>query len=198
MSFDLVHDMQTSYRKVIDSMSRPGLITNLCEEADKWDGDFPCFPATLTIARLLLDSEVSFKVFTEKEADLNNLFNQLTFSKAAETDQADYIFVLQDARHGDLRNAIEKAKNGSLNDPHHSATIVIETGGISGENELKLMGPGIKGENFVKVQTSLDWMDIREERNAEYPLGIDLIFVDVDHHLLCLPRTVRVMKEETR
>ncbi|MCR8630287.1 phosphonate C-P lyase system protein PhnH [Paenibacillus radicis (ex Xue et al. 2023)] len=196
MKLDLVHDIQTAYRKLLDSMSRPGWITDLSEEANNLDTDTICLPASLLLALMLLDTEVSFKVVSEREAQVTHLFNQLTYAKTAETDQADYIFVLSDSAPGDLAHALETAKIGDLIDPHHSATLIVETDGISSDAEFKLTGPGIKDAALVQVKTKDDWMEIRAERNAEYPLGLDLIFIDAGHRLLCLPRTTQVRKEE--
>ncbi|MFM1652173.1 phosphonate C-P lyase system protein PhnH [Brevibacillus sp. B_LB10_24] len=198
MKLDLVHDIQTSYRKVIDSMSRPGLISDLSAEAGKLDGDAGCFPSTMIIARMLLDTEVTFKVFSEKEARVTHLFNQLTYAKAVEAERADFIFVLQDAASDDLRNALQRAKIGELVDPHQSATVIVETEAVSGDKALRLTGPGIHAESFVQVKASADWIHIREEKNAEYPRGIDLIFIDKSHRLLCLARTTQIRKEEVR
>ncbi|MFD0681907.1 MULTISPECIES: phosphonate C-P lyase system protein PhnH [unclassified Paenibacillus] len=196
MKLDLVHDIQTAYRKLLDSMSRPGRIADLSEEANNLDTDTICLPASQLLALMLLDTEVSFKVVSEREAHVTHLFNQLTYAKTAETDQADYIFVLSDAAPGDLALALETAKIGDLIDPHHSATLIVETDGISSDAEFKLTGPGIQDSVLAQVKTKDDWMEIRAERNAEYPLGLDLIFIDASHHLFCLPRTTQVRKEE--
>jgi alpha-D-ribose 1-methylphosphonate 5-triphosphate synthase subunit PhnH len=198
MKLDLVHDIQTAYRKMIDSMSRPGLISDLREEAVKLDKSEGCFPATLLTAMMLLDTEVTFKVVSEREAEVARMFNQLTYAKAAEVHQADFIFVLQDAAPGALRSALEKANIGELVNPHLSATIVVEMNGASGHEALRLTGPGIQEMSFVQLAAGMDWVDIRAERNIEYPLGIDLMFVDADHHVLCLPRTTQVLKEAAR
>ncbi|WP_409342840.1 phosphonate C-P lyase system protein PhnH [Paenibacillus sp. MBLB4367] len=200
MKLDLVHDIQTSYRKVVDAMSRPGVIADLAEEAGKLGKDAGCFPSTLLIAMMLLDTEVSFKVISAKEAEVTHLFNQLTYARAAEAEQADYVFVLQDAASDDLRSALEGAKIGDLLDPHHSATVVVESESLTGtgEDALRLTGPGIEDACFAQVNMQADWVEIRAERNAEYPLGIDLLFVDTDHRLLCLPRTTQVSKGEVK
>ncbi|NRF94606.1 phosphonate C-P lyase system protein PhnH [Paenibacillus frigoriresistens] len=195
MKLDLVHDIQTSYRKVVDSMSRPGLISDLSEEVEKLDMDAGCFPSTLVLAMMLLDTEVTFKVFSEKGDQVTHLFRQLTYAKTAETDQADFIFILQDAAVGDLQNVLDKAKIGTLIDPHDSATIIVESVGLSEDTSLRLMGPGIEHAAFAQILLNVDWMELREERNAEFPLGLDLIFIDSANHLLCLPRTTQITKE---
>ncbi|WP_416827532.1 phosphonate C-P lyase system protein PhnH [Ectobacillus polymachus] len=192
---DAVHDIQTSYRKVIDSMARPGSISNLVDEVKKWEGVSPCFPSTLLLARMLLDTEVSFKVFSNQERPITRFLHQLTYAKAVDTKHADFIFLLDDAPSGSLQLAVQEAKIGELMNPHTSATIIVETNALSNEAVLSLRGPGIQEVSFVKVDVSEEWIAIRTDKNKEYPLGIDLIFVDREHQLLCLPRTTQVIKE---
>lgn len=198
MKLDLVHDIQKAYRKVVDSMSRPGLIGNLAEEALKVDLEIGCFPSTVVLALMLLDTEVTFKVFSEREAEIAKWFNQITYAKSAEAEKADYIFVLNDAVPHGLEHALQLAKTGDLVNPHESATIIVETVGVRHGDAFILTGPGIAGERRVTVEAPGNWVKIRAEKNAEYPMGIDLIFLDPGHHLLCLPRTTQIRKRAVR
>lgn len=75
MKLDLIYDIQRAYRKVVDSMSKPGLITNLKDEAAKVDLEAGCFPSTLVLAAMLLDTEVTFKVVSEREHSCNKEFS---------------------------------------------------------------------------------------------------------------------------
>lgn len=200
MKLDLVHDIQSAYRKLLDSLSRPGMISDLSVEAEKLepDEDSLCLPATLVLAQMLLDTEVTFKVFSEREARVTHGFSRLTYAHEAEAGEADFIFVLNDAAPGDLTRALEVAKIGDLMDPHHSAILIIETNGLTGGSKLLLTGPGIRTTAGAEVVSQEDWVRVRAEKNAEYPMGLDLIFVDADHRLLALPRTTQVAQEEVR
>ncbi|MDF2837676.1 MAG: phosphonate lyase system protein PhnH [Paenibacillus sp.] len=195
MKLDQVHDIQTAYRKVIDSMSRPGTVSVLSEEAGKLERDESFLPSTLVLAKMVLDTEVTFKVFSGREAEAAHTLGQLTYAREAEASEADYIFVLLDAAPGDLLRAIEAAKIGELGDPHFSATLIIETAGLSGGEKLQLTGPGIRDFAHAEPHTGDDWIESRAGRNAEFPLGLDLIFVDADHRLLALPRTTQIARE---
>lgn len=194
MTFNLVHDVQTAYRKVIDSMSRPGKITNLEEEASKADFHTGCYPSTEVLALMLLDTEVTFKVFSAKEDHITGLINQFTYAKAAEADQADFIFLLKDCNQQHLETAIRSAKIGSLMNPHESATIIIETSSIQEGIDLVLTGPGIETGHMVSISSVDTWLEIRNEKNKEFPLGIDIIITDANHSILCLPRTTQIRK----
>ncbi|MEC0231804.1 phosphonate C-P lyase system protein PhnH [Paenibacillus alba] len=198
MKLDLVHDVQRAYRKLVDSLSRPGIVSDLTEEAGKLETGNGCLPATWIMAEMLLDTEVSFKVFSERETQVTQWFKQTSYAREAEVGEADYIFVLRDAQPDDLLQALQAAKIGDLRDPHFSATLIIETDSLYGGTKLRLSGPGIQSFSSAEMLLGGNWMDARAERNAEYPLGLDCILVDASHRLLALPRTTQVQVEEDK
>ena len=197
MELDLVHDIQAAYRKTIDSMSRPGLISNISSQAEKLSLKIGCFDATLLLVFMFFDIEITFKVCSEREQEIAQIINQLTYAKTAELENADFILVLHDARPQDLERALRAAWPGKLLDPHKGAAIIFEADAVTNDRDLVLTGPGIAKENRIKVQTTESWVDIRAEINCEYPLGIELIITDRDDNLLCLPRTTQIARQVT-
>ncbi|SPF37586.1 Phosphonate C-P lyase system protein PhnH [Candidatus Desulfosporosinus infrequens] len=195
MKLDLVHDMQKAYRKTLASMSRPGLISNFRNQADKIDLEIGCFDATLVLVLMLFNTEVKYKVYSQCEVEMTKVINQLTYARATETEQADYILILKDARLEDLEKAFRAAYPGDLRDPHKAATIIIETNSVSNDRDLTLTGPGIEKENFIKVTIADKWLVLRADKNSEFPMGIDLIFTDSLDNILCLPRTIQISKQ---
>ncbi|MHB8125535.1 MAG: phosphonate C-P lyase system protein PhnH [Desulfitobacteriaceae bacterium] len=195
MKLNLVHDLQAAYRKTVDSMSRPGLINSIRDQADKVSMEIDCFDSTLIMVLMLFDTETKFKVCSEYEAEITKLINQLTYAKATEAESAAFILLLNDAKPEDMERALRMASIGDLLNPHKSATIIVEADSLSNDRELILTGPGIAGESYVKVQTTSNWVDIRTEKNSEYPLGIDLILTDQNANILCLPRTTQITKQ---
>lgn len=195
--FDLVHDIQIAYRKVVDSMSRPGMISNLSEEADNAAFQTGCFPSTEILALMLLDTEVTFKVMSKREEKISSLINQLTYAKTAEADRANFIFLLKDCEQEQLKAALQSAKTGSLVNPHESAIVIIETESVSTGTGLTLTGPGIETEQAANITAADTWLDIRSEKNREYPMGIEIILTDASHSILCLPRTTKIRKRVT-
>ncbi|SFG83149.1 alpha-D-ribose 1-methylphosphonate 5-triphosphate synthase subunit PhnH [Desulfotomaculum arcticum] len=194
MKLDLVHDIQRVYRKTVDAMSRPGLIVNIKDQAEKVDLEVGCFKSTVLLAMMLLDTETTFKVVSEREAEIAKFINHLTYAKGAETQSAGFILVLHDAKPLSLEETLKTACPGDLVDPHQSATIIVEADNLGYDGDLLLTGPGIDGERWIKVQTAGSWVDIRAEKNSEYPLGIDLIFTDANDNVLCIPRTTQITK----
>ena len=192
MSLDLVHDIQGVYRKVLNSMARPGAIESIIEETNKVDINIDCYKSTFLMMLMLLDGEVSFNVISNKSMDITSLVSQITYSKVKPIEEADYIFIMNDAISASLEEGFKRAKIGSLINPNKSATIIAELDDIGSGKELILKGPGIKEESKVSVKGNLAWVDVRAERNEEYPLGVDSIFVDDNGNLICLPRTTQI------
>ncbi len=194
VKLDIVHDLQAVYRKLVNALARPGRLADLTKEAAviREDGNKECPASMLLIALTLFDQEVTFKVISDKEETITKIINQLTYAKSVEVEEADYILILQDAETGVLNKAIESAKPGTLKDPHSSATIIIEVNKITDEPALELKGPGIKTTEFVHVELKEKWVEARQMKNKEYPLGIDLMFVDQNDQLLSVPRTTQI------
>ena len=194
MQLDLVHDIQAVYRKTVDSMARPGLITNIHEQAAKLSLSTGAFNSSLILALMLFDTETKFKVYSLQETEITKWINQLTYAKAVEPEEADYILVTSQVDAQEFAEALERAYPGDLLNPHRSATVIVEADSLSNERDLTLSGPGIAAERPVQVKRSGAWVDIRAQKNSEYPMGIDLIFVDPADNILCLPRTTIITR----
>ncbi|GIN63580.1 phosphonate C-P lyase system protein PhnH [Robertmurraya siralis] len=190
MKLDMVHDIQTVYRKLVDAMARPGQLADLSKEAALIEENEA--RPFLLLAFTLFDQEVTFKVFSKREAAISKLIHQYTNARPAAIEEADYIFVLADAEKTALKGAIERAKHGTLKNPHDSATIFAEVDEITNTSTLKLTGPGIQSEEQVHVETESEWLAERQVKNKEYPLGVDLMFIDRRQQLLALPRTTQI------
>jgi alpha-D-ribose 1-methylphosphonate 5-triphosphate synthase subunit PhnH len=195
MKLDLVHDIQKCYRKVLNCMARPGVIESIEEVSKKVDMNIEFFKSTLVIMFMLLDAEVTFKIISKNEIELTNIVNQLTYAKAADVDKADFVFILKDAESQDMGQAFKNAKSGDLINPHKSATIIVEVEEVSNDKELILKGPGIEEANYVKISAFGNWIEEREKKNIEYPLGVDTIFIDKGSNILCLPRTTQIFNQ---
>jgi alpha-D-ribose 1-methylphosphonate 5-triphosphate synthase subunit PhnH len=191
MEIDIVHDMQESYRKLLYSMSRPGIISALTQKKEPW---IPCHPGTFLTALTLLDAEVSFHVVADKQ-NLGNILSEYTFARWESVEKADYIFVPNGTEEAEMIGAMKESKIGNLLDPQLSATWIIETDEIVEDGALTLTGPGIKDETPLHIQKSDLFWKMREEKIKEYPLGIDLIFTDTNSKLVCIPRTTNVKVE---
>lgn len=202
MQLDMIHDIQSVYRKVLSTMSRPGTVESLNKEVLKVDMDVNCYKSTFLIMNMLLDREVSFSIVSKESVQLSNLISQMTYAEVKPIEEADYIFVLRDECDEALGEIIENAKISDLIDPNKSATIISEFDEINVYDEkikerlnLIFKGPGIKEIQEVNISGNIEWVNKRREKNEEYPLGIDLICVDKNENVLSIPRTTDIQNK---
>jgi alpha-D-ribose 1-methylphosphonate 5-triphosphate synthase subunit PhnH len=197
-AYDEVFDAQAHYRELLDAMARPGKINRLKH--------VPLSPAggldlgSACIALTLLGPEIAFSVMGYEHAAAKYIRNN-TGAKESHPEAANFIFTTA----GLSTLAIRCAAAGNLLYPETSATLVIAVRKFStdedGELKLALSGPGIESETIVFVD---GWdqsaLESRAEKNAEYPLGVDLILVAAaaecsEPAVLCLPRTTTVIAQ---
>ncbi|MDD2971443.1 MAG: phosphonate C-P lyase system protein PhnH [Lachnospiraceae bacterium] len=186
-NFDEVYDSQKVFRIILEAMSNPARKISVKEWADKLYGENPVL---LTVAMTLLDNEVSFN--TCKDEALSAQISLLTHARETKEEDADYLFV-SDSRK--LSKVIEKAKSGTLADPHRCATIIALQEDTD-ECCLKLYGAGQPG--IVEFHTSGTVRQAilqRDRQLYEYPEGIDFIFVSKEGNLFCIPR-LTLMEEK--
>lgn len=191
MSAEAVHTTQETYRKLLDSMSRPGKISVLKGNMEHW---IPCHHATYLTALTLFDAEVSFHVVGDAN-DLAIVLSELTFAKHVPAEDADYIIIPLETEEAEVFAAMKKCRIGNLVNPQTSATLLVEQDRISNDKKIVLTGPGIKERTYLDVDVSEKFWEKREEEIKEYPLGIDLIFTDCDAKLACIPRTTNVHRK---
>jgi len=177
-------------------MSRPGTIKSIVEVSERLERKEFCQNATFLSALTLLDAEVRFHVVSENAASIEELFSAYTMSKATNLQEADYIFIMEEAEEQFIRDVFTKAKKGTLTNPQQSATVIIETEMLSNEHQLTLEGPGIANTESVEIAESEYWLTVRKEVNNEYPLGVDMILIDRNSNIMCLPRTTIIHDSE--
>lgn len=201
MNFNMVHDTQTVYRKILNCLARPGTTENITTESTRLNLELPLSKNLMAMAFTLLDSEVSFAAITTAQMAVERRIQQLTYAKKTTVAQADYIFITQETSAATIHQVITDAKNGTLLNPHAAATLIVEVPELferPNAESLLIKGPGIKGEKEFTVAGCNDWLQARETKNAEFPLGIDMFFVDTAGNILALPRTTRIFDQEER
>ncbi|MDO7487820.1 phosphonate C-P lyase system protein PhnH [Peribacillus frigoritolerans] len=164
MNLDVVHDIQTVYRKLVTATSRPGTLVVMEREARTLDVQMECLSSTILLARTILDPEVSFKVISKAEGAVTRMINQLTYSKPVDLPEADFIFILHDASDEQIKEALNKAKVGNLLNPHESAMIILEVPDVTKGDAMILSGPGIQEESFMSLPNVSAWLGARNEK----------------------------------
>ena len=192
MKFDMVFDVQKGFRKVVEAFSYPGDIVSLKDEIQYLDMDWSCYPSTILLMYMLLDTDTSFAI-DSKDEKLAIQFSKMTYGKKLAMDQAAFVFVTRNHTE-QLSDIIDQAYCGTLEDPHQGATLIVECDRLLKDGSLCLSGCGILGEKQVQVKLEDEWVEAREEKNHEFPLGIDMILTDAFGNVMALPRTTRIRK----
>lgn len=189
--FDHVHDVQSMYRSVLDSMSKPGRVNNISEELNRVDtyADIP--KEIMGMAYLLLNTESSFYIQSDEKQSYIKLH---TYARPVEWTEADYVFVdKSEISEEDMIKVVDEVKRGDLEDPHRGATIIIKTDELTEGQRYRITGPGIKGYHEMSLGGMTDdFVQARSRANYEYPMGVDMIVIDREGKLMALPRTTKI------
>lgn len=164
---------QRTFRQIMNSFARPGVIETLEGEA-----------MLLTLATLL-DGATSL-------ADLDGLVSAPDLARleatAAKAEQARFVLT-----HGETAPAF-KPSFGTLASPDMGATILLKIQAIGHGNKLILSGPGIDGTCEVAVAgLHPAWLAAHLEWNSAFPLGVDMLLV-AGLQVMALPRTTRIQE----
>jgi alpha-D-ribose 1-methylphosphonate 5-triphosphate synthase subunit PhnH len=198
-AYNEVFDAQSHYRELLDAMARPGKINALRHVPLIPEGGLGSGSAY--IALTLLDPGITFSVMGYERSAAAYIRTN-TGAGESHPEAADFIFTTAELS----SLAIRCATPGNLLYPETSATLVIGVRRLSsdegGELKLSLSGPGIESENVVSIDGwDRNALESRADKNAEYPMGVDLILVadgseaDSEPVILCLPRTTTVIAE---
>lgn len=190
---ETVHFIQESYRKLLNTMARPGIIEKLEDNFSKECEWIDFLFGTYSIMKMLLDTETSFKVFSLEEEKNANIINGLTGANIKDTYESDFVFVSLD-KFECVDKIIKNLKVGDLINPEKGATLIIEVENINKGIEVKLKGPGILGEKNISLPMKESWISLRNEKVSEYPTGIDLVFIDIEGNILSIPRTTKILE----
>ena len=162
---------QRAFRQLLDVHVAPGSSARLPLQphAGEWG-------VAVSAIEALVDHEVTFCVVPER-TELSDIVLRQTGSRLATLENADY--VLCDT--ASLLEVLRRSKDGTLEYPDRGATVVclVQSISASGEGEpLVLAGPGIKDTARVWVE-GFDAAagSAFTERNADVPLGVDLVLV---------------------
>ena len=195
VNYDEIFDAQQQFRIILDSMSRPGKINRM----PQMDIEPPAGinNAAVLIGFALLNADVSFFVTSDNSAAITPYIALNTTAQPKSILDADFIFMdgLDDEA------IIADAKTGTLSYPEESATIIISVDEINEDAlaesiKLTLKGPGIETESQVSIKgINPEILNAVKEQNLEFPLGIDVMLVDKDNRIVCIPRSNRFVVE---
>jgi alpha-D-ribose 1-methylphosphonate 5-triphosphate synthase subunit PhnH len=193
MTFDAVHDTQRIFRKLLRAHSFPGTIVDIGPDTRSIETWATMSTALTGIALTLLDAETTFCVWPGRSSAEEDFLSHLTYGRRAPAAAAGFHF-LTGGREAEA--ALQAASVGTLVEPHLGATLIVEVGGLDEAGPWVLRGPGISNTARLGVTGfDDDLVGLRAERCSEYPLGVDLVFVDAEGRCAAIPRTTRVQVE---
>ena len=187
---DAVLDRQRTFRLTLQAMARPGLIAEVdAREA----APEPMAAASAALALTLFDDDTP--VWLDAAAATEPVREFLSFQCGCpiidDPQQAAFALAAGDTP------SLHDFAVGTDEFPESSTTVILQVDRLAAGREVILSGPGIDGTASI-ADPGLPAALWREwaELSALYPCGVDLILVH-GRSLCCLPRTVRVLKEQS-
>jgi len=163
-----------NFKSLMSSLSMPGKIKKI----------EPLYNSgLLAIANILLYREVSF--FYDGEEDMA-LIEAISYPKRAKVENADYIF--SDTVQANL---LQLAKRGNYVNPDLSSMLVFKCNSSS-HIKVAISGPGIDGKKEITLPCDEGFIEVLKEKNNNYPLGVEIYFLNEENELLALSRTTKV------
>lgn len=194
--YDPVFDAQQHYRLLLDAMARPGKINTLPRMLLAPPPGLSGAAALVGFA--LLDADASFCVQDGNAAIVRYLVGN-TSSRPAGVGNADFVFA------GGLASPamVSAMKKGSLSYPDEGATLVLDVEGLAEDVgrlayegaglAVTVSGPGVAGKKTFFVDgLNSSLLEVLQECNAEFPVGVDLILADASYCVACIPRSSQV------
>ena len=93
----------------------------------------------------------------------------------------------------DAATALADADRGTEDEPELSTTLVVTSDGAPG-TEVSLGGPGIRERFVTTIPIDATALGSRRDLCAQFPRGVDLVFIDADGRVMGLPRTTVVQE----
>jgi len=175
-----------SFRLLLEAMSRPGTVQPLGRPEDGHRG------ALERLAASLLDAETTLAAWTP---ELEPQARALAAAHGCRlTAPGTAAFVLHTGP--DLPASLGSLNAGTAEMPDGSATLVWLVEALDTEGGLHAWsGPGIRDVLHPRIEgiSPESWTEI-VMNTADYPLGVDLVFLDRLGQVMALPRSTRIEK----
>ena len=175
---DPVLDAQSSFRAVLEAMSRPGRIQAIVAPPEVPPG---LSPAAAAVLLTLVDAATPLRLEAGAEAEAWVRFHcgcPLVSEGAA--------FVL------DPSASLPGSRSGSDEEPERGATLILEVASMTEGEGWRLTGPGIRDAHRLHVAGAPSGFVAGWTRNrARFPRGVDVILC-AGSRIAALPRSVQI------
>lgn len=176
-------DSQKAFRAILDAMSRPGRIYGAGQRLSPMPA---LHRATAAAAMTLIDFETP--LWTDLAADAPERA-WLTFHCGAPLTEdaagADFALITRPAE----MPPMESFRCGTEDQPHRSATVIIQVEGLDSNGGKGFSGPGIETIHRLDPKGLPDhFWEHRRQMAAMFPMGTDVLFTCNDK-IAAMPRT---------
>jgi len=178
-------DHHTCFRLLLQAMSRPGKIFQMPDAVGT-----TFVTSLLRLLDSILDQQSGCYLINDNP-ELERKIKKKTGARFTDAQSADFLLALA----GSSQGKTLVAKRGRTDFPNQGATILFGVERLEEGTEntgIKLTGPGIKGAIYPQIEGLADDELIQLQTvNGEFPLGVDSIFLDQSHRVMCIPRSTR-------
>lgn len=181
---DPVHDAQTAFRAVLETLSRPGKIESITLPLSPPP---PLNSASAAVCLTLLDYDTRLWTDVGTGSAAWRWLNFHTGCRFCDVSRADFALITAPRGMPDL----DDFPTGKAQRPEASAMVIIQVVDLRAGPGVRLSGPGIEARARLAPRglPPAFWQR-RSEIVARYPLGLDLVFTCAAS-LASLPRTTR-------
>lgn len=175
---DPVLDAQGCFRAVLQAMSRPGTVQDIVAPPELPPG---LSPAAAAVLLTLVDATTPLRLAADAEAAA-----WLRFHCGCPLVSEGAAFVLDPAA------SLRDLDAGTDEEPHRSATLILEVAGLAEGAGWRLTGPGIRDAHRLRVAGApagfvAEWA----LNHARFPRGVDVVLC-AGTRIAALPRSVTV------
>lgn len=175
-------DAQRVFRAVLAALSRPGTVHAMPQRPLR------TVPAALLPILALADLETGVSVLGPKSGWLA-MVGRVTLAPAVPLAQARLVAALDGLRAEQLLSV----HRGSAEAPEEGALVSVAVPGVRPPGRaVRLSGPGVDGCLEVGPVLNPKLVVTRAEAVADFPAGVDLLFVAPDGRLIAIPRSTRI------
>ncbi|WP_166726907.1 phosphonate C-P lyase system protein PhnH [Crenobacter cavernae] len=183
-----VDDAQSTFRTLLSALAEPLLPRALPVLPDAPAG---LTPAGAALLLTLCDADTAVWLPPQLLEAADYLRFHAGARLVADVADADFVYI----PHGAALPDLASLKNGSVEYPDRSATLIIDAEGFSkgdGETSITGSGPGFAAPRKLDIKGLAEpfWPDWRAAA-SRFPQGVDVFFVAGDK-VVGLPRTTRI------
>ncbi len=184
---DPVRQSQTTFRSVLNAMSRPGTVINCGNGLTPPEAVDPA-----AAAFLLTVADFETPVWFSPELADGTFATWLKFHSSCPTAKATNLATFAIIPGSNALPPLSHFAQGTEDYPDRSTTLVIQIESLKVGQELRLSGPGIDGTATLTVAglSASFWQEWRTN-NELFPCGVDLVLT-AGTFMAALPRTSQV------